>query len=138
MPTNPTRLGDLQQGVMNLLWTRQNATVHEIRDALQLEKKPAYTTVLSVLQSLEKRGLVEHDAVIGSRMFRYRALLSAHDARAEILQDIMNRLFAGSPVVLVRHLLETEGFTVRELTSIREVLDRQEKAVIGGKRASFP
>jgi predicted transcriptional regulator len=116
---------------MNILWTRNGATVHEVRAALAGEKKPAYTTVLSVLQTLEKRKLVTHVPVPGSRMFRYSAVLSAHDARTKILQDVMLRLFAGSPGLLVRYLLETEGFTLNELRGIRDVLDNQERAAMG-------
>lgn len=131
LPSNPTRFGDLQQSVMNILWTRSGATVHEVRASLAEDKRPAYTTVLSVLQTLEKRSLVTHEPISGSRMFRYRALISAHDARGEILQDIMQRLFAGSPALLIRHLLETEGFTLQELRGIRDVLNHQEHAITG-------
>jgi len=116
---------------MNILWTRSGATVHEVRETLPEERRPAYTTVLSVLQTLEKRGLVTHEPIPGSRMFRYCALLSAHDAREQILRDVLQRLFAGSPALLIRYLLETEGFTLHELRSIRDVLDNQERAING-------
>src|SRR5579871_1434510 len=101
-----SRLGELQLAVMNVLWTRQEATVREVLERLVTPRRPAYTTVLSVLQSLEKRGLVAHDCPEGTRTFHYRPVITAHDARGDILQDVLHRLFAGSPALLIRHLLE--------------------------------
>jgi len=124
-------LGALQLAVMNVLWTRREATVHEVIEALPQDRKPAYTTVLTVLRNLEKRGKVTHEEVAGTRRFRYRPLLSAHDARDGILHDVLNRLFAGSPTLLVRHLLETEGFTLAELRELRQVIETQEREVTG-------
>jgi BlaI family penicillinase repressor len=124
-------LGELQLAVMNVLWTRREATVHEVLEALPLERRPAYTTVLTVLRSLEKRGKVTHEALEGTRQFRYRPLLSAHDARDDILHDVLNRLFAGSPVLLVKHLLETEGFTLSELRELHRVVESLEEKVNG-------
>lgn len=135
MTSKPTKLGELQLAVMNVLWSRQEATVHEVLACLPEERRPAYTTVLSVLQTLEKRGLVRHETAVGSRMFRYRPIISAYDARGEILQDVLNRLFAGSPSLLIRHLLETEGFTLQELNDIRNVLEQRE-FLIKGQKAS--
>jgi len=129
------KLGELQLAIMNVLWSKQEATVHDVLTNLPEERCPAYTTVLSVLQTLEKRGLVTHETTPGTRMFRYHALVSAHDARGEILQDVLQRLFAGSPALLIRHLLETEGFTLDELRDIRRVIDTQERGITG-RRAS--
>lgn len=131
MSGRPHPLGELQLAVMNILWSRREATVHEVLDALPAEHRPAYTTVLTVLRSLEKRGKVTHDAMEGTRQYRYRPLVSAHDARDDILHDVLNRLFAGSPTMLVKHLLETEGFTLAELRELRKVIDTQEKEITG-------
>jgi BlaI family penicillinase repressor len=135
MATRSHGLGELQLAVLNVLWTQRQATVHEVLAALPSTRKPAYTTVLTVLRNLEKRGLVAHEMSDGSRTFRYHPLISAYDARESILQDVLNRLFAGSPALLVKHLLETEGFTLEELRQIHQVLHTQEQAV-SGKSAS--
>jgi predicted transcriptional regulator len=135
MPPRLHELGELQLAVMNVLWTRKQATVHEVLAGFPDERKPAYTTVLTVLRNLEKRGLVTHDMAEGMRMFRYRPLVTAHDARGDILQDVLQRLFAGSPALLIKHLLETEGFSRKELAEIKQAVEAQERA-ISGKAAS--
>lgn len=126
-----SEMGELQLSVMNVLWTLKRATVAEVMEALPVTRKPAYTTVLTVLRNLEKRGMAAHEPVEGTRMYRYRPLISAHDARSDILQDILNRLFAGSPAMLIKHLLLTEGYSLDELRDIRQVLDAQETLITG-------
>ena len=114
---------------MNTLWTLKQATVHEVLAALPGERRPAYTTVLTTLRKLEAKGLAAHDAVEGARMFRYRPLLSAQTAREDVLNDVLSRLFAGSPALLIKYLLQTEGFTLSEIQEIRKSLEQQENAI---------
>ncbi len=52
-------LGELQREILELLWQRGEASVRELLEGLQRERAPAYTTVLSVLQKLEKAGCFE-------------------------------------------------------------------------------
>ena len=124
-------LGELQLAVMNALWTLKSATVHEVLAALPGERRPAYTTVLTTLRKLEAKGLAAHDAVAGARMFRYRPLMSAQTAREDVLNDVLSRLFAGSPALLIKYLLQTEGFTLSEIQEIRKALEQQERAIKG-------
>jgi len=124
-------LGELQIAVLNVLWIRPPSTVTEVLDGLPAERKPAYTTVLTVLRNLEKRGLVRHETANGTRMFRYRPVVTAQDVRDDILQDVLNRLFAGSPAILIKHLLETEGFSLAELQDIQRTLNLRERAITG-------
>jgi predicted transcriptional regulator len=130
MASRLNELGELQLAVMNVLWTHQKASVHDVIAALSNERKPAYTTILTVLRNLEKRGFVSHDVAPGTRMFLYRPTVSAHDAKGNILQDVLMRLFAGSPALLIKYLLQTEGFSIKELEEIRQVLERQEQLIL--------
>ena len=130
-PTSPRigELGELQLAVLNVLWTCGRATVREVLDALPGDRRPAYTTILTVLRNLERRGMVMHEQPDGMRMFFYRPLVSSHDTRGDILQDVLNRLFAGSPALLIKHLLQTEGFTLVELHDIQRVITTQSQAI---------
>lgn len=124
-------LGKLQLAVLNILWARPDATVHEVLAEFPADPRPAYTTVLTVLRNLEQRGLVMHEAVAGTRMFRYRALVSAADRRNGILQDVLHRLFDGSPALLVAQLLEMEELSQAELRRIRAAVEACERRLNG-------
>lgn len=99
-------LGDLQIAVLHILWRLGTASVHQVVAELGAERPAAYTTILTVLRNLEKRGLAAHDLSPGTRMFLYRATLGAAEVRLQILSDLLTRLFDGSPSCLIEHLLE--------------------------------
>ena len=83
-------LGTLQRRVMEVLWDRQEATVHDVREALaEEERRPAYTTVLSVLQKLEKAGWVAHRRE--GRTYVYQAARSREQEGSTSLRTFMNR-----------------------------------------------
>jgi len=53
-------LGELQRAVMEVVWETGEASVHDVRAKLERRKKLAYTTVLTVMQKLEKAGWLDH------------------------------------------------------------------------------
>lgn len=116
-------IGDLQLDALRALWNLGEGTVHEVLSAIPREPAPAYTTVLTVLRSLEKRGLVEHHLPVGERQYRYRPLLSMAGAERVVLEDLLARMFEGCPVRLLARLLEDERMTVRDLCDMRCVLE---------------
>jgi predicted transcriptional regulator len=129
-----TDLSGLEQLVMSVLWTKKEATVRDVLTALP-EPEPGYRAVSKALAELTQRDMVAKIVTSQPRKTVYVPRLSSHEAREEILHDILHRLFSGSPAILIRHLLETEGFTLPELTSIRQVLDRQENTIASSPRS---
>ena len=94
--------------------------------------------MLTVLRKLERYELITHDPVEGSRQHRYRPLVSPQDVREDILNDVLTRLFAGSPALLIKYILQTEGFSIAELRDIRSMIETQEKQIIlRGGQISF-
>jgi len=117
-------LGSLQMRVLRILWQRGDGTVHEVLEALPSGDRPAYTTVLQVLRTLERRGLVEHTKQ--QRQFRYRPVVAAHDVESGVVHSLLARVFAGSAPRLVARLLETAPMAPGELESIRAMIDSRE------------
>ena len=115
-------LGELQLAVLNVLWSHPQATVHDVQAALPTERKPAYTTVLTVLRNLEKRGLVTHTQADGGRRYHYSAVVTADDTARQMLKELLARHFGGSTLGLILHLLETEPLTTRDLQTLVEAI----------------
>jgi predicted transcriptional regulator len=122
-PSRLSDLGDLQLAVMQVLWQRGAASVHEVLAQLPSDPAPAYTTILTVLRNLERRGLVTHDPVPGARMFQYRPLILAHEACTDRLQDLLCRWYDSSPVQLIKHVLLIADLSAEERDEIRQLLD---------------
>ena len=107
--------------VMEVLWERGSATVAEVRDAL--EDEMAYTTVLTVLRRLEEKGYVGHDEE--GRAHRYRPLVERVQARESALERLTRKLFAGSPELLLTHLVSQKKLSEAELRRLRDLVEDQ-------------
>ena len=117
-------IGSLQIRVLRILWRRGDGTVHEVLDEFPPGDRPAYTTVLHVLRTLEKRGLVAHQAE--SRQYRYRPVVEPDAVETGALQGLLSRVFSGSAHRLVARLLEAAPLDPEELDSIRQLIDARE------------
>jgi BlaI family penicillinase repressor len=112
----------VESEIMRVLWDKQLATVHEVVAALP--RTFAYTSALTVLRILEKKGYVTHEAhPEGGRAHVYRPLVPATKARRQHVRDLVDRLFSGQPAQLVVGLLEEEALTPEELERMRAVIE---------------
>ncbi|MGZ8377434.1 MAG: BlaI/MecI/CopY family transcriptional regulator [Gemmatirosa sp.] len=105
--------------VMAVLWAGGPATVADVKD--QLTDPLAYTTVLTVLRTLEAKGYVGH--VEEGRAHRYHALVDRDVAGRSALRRLLGTVFGGSPELLLTNLVETRGADAAELARLRAVLD---------------
>jgi predicted transcriptional regulator len=112
----------VESEIMRVLWDKQQVTVHEVVAALP--RTVAYTSALTVLRILEKKGYVAHDAhPDGGRAHVYRPLVAAPLARRRHVRDLVDRLFGGQSAQLVVGLLEEEVLTPEELKRMRTVIE---------------
>ena len=112
---------DRELDLMTVLWEDGPSTVADVRD--RLADPLAYTTVLTVLRTLEDKGHVAH--VEEGRAFRYHALVDRGEARVSALARVCRKLFDGSAKLLVTHLVSDRSLSDDELRSIRNLLDER-------------
>jgi predicted transcriptional regulator len=118
-------LGALQNAVMETLWELGEATVSQVRDRLKREPEPAYTTILSVMQKLEKAGWLTHRAQ--GRSYVYRPTRSRDEAGTTTLRTFINRVFRGDPLLLFQHLLDDEKLSAEELAALKKMIDQKRR-----------
>ncbi len=111
---------DRELDVMAVLWELGEATVAEVRERLPADL--AYTTVLTVLRTLEEKGHVGHRAGEG-RAYRYRPLVERREAGKSALKRVVGKLFAGSPELLLTELVADRELTEEELDRMRRLLE---------------
>lgn len=110
--------------MMNLLWDKGTASVQQLHDELP-EPKPPYTTTLSVMQVLTKKGIVSFDKE--GRTNIYRPLLSREEYLESFVDDARDNLFGGSIVNLSSFFAKREKLSKRELQDIlNEMEDESE------------
>ena len=95
-------LAPLELDCMNTLWPIGEATVREIRDRLAARRARAYTTIMTIMDRLARKGVVERRKA--GRAYVYRAKLSAEEARAQALAQVLEKFFGGSKEALLAQL----------------------------------
>jgi predicted transcriptional regulator len=116
-------LGSLQREVVEALWRLEEATVHDLLEALGTEH--AYTTVLSVLQKLEKAGWIGHRRE--GRTYVWHASRSREEEGKSSLGKIVDRVFGGNPRVAFEHLLEDDRLDADDLAALRRLVEEKRK-----------
>ena len=110
---------DRELDVMAVLWDRGPSTVAEVRE--HLEDALAYTTVLTVLRTLEAKGFVSHEEE--GKAHRYTPLVARDRAGKTALGQVLGKIFGGSREMLLANLVKERGIDAAELKRLRKVLD---------------
>ena len=110
--------------VMNVLWTAGKATVAHVHRALA-KQKLAYTTVLTTIQVLEKKGFVGHETV--GRAYVYSPLVSRAEMRRIALKNFLSTWFEASPNLLVTNLLDEKEVDAEELEQLLSIVRRRRR-----------
>ena len=100
-------LAPLELACMNTLWPLGEATVREIRDGLAAHRARAYTTIMTIMDRLARKGVVERRKA--GRAYVYRPRLTAEEARAQALTQVVESFFGGSKEALLLHLANGAG-----------------------------
>ncbi len=107
--------------VMGVLWEEGSATVAEVRERLADEL--AYTTVLTVLRTLEEKGYVGHTEE--GKAYRYHPTVARREAGTSVLKRLTRKLFKDSPELLLTHLVSDRALTAEELGRMRRLLEER-------------
>ena len=120
---NKKSLTKAELNVMNILWSKNEATVNEIIEVMG-EPKPAYTTVLTVMQVLTRKGVVSPERRGKAHVFR--PLLSREEYINGFMQETRNVLFQGSLRSLFSYFVKSEKLSKEELNKILDEINDEE------------
>ena len=115
-------LTEAELRIMNVLWERRSATVHEVLEALPAKPALAYNSVLTIIRILEKKGYVKH--IKDKRAHVYIPLIDRTDATRFEVRHLVSRFFGNSHEQLVLNALEETSIDAEELDRLRRLLER--------------
>ena len=125
MQSKLARLGRIELEIMHVVWDKGRATVQEVKDALSVTHPAAYSTFLTMMRTLEQKGILKHDMHEDGRTYVYRPLVSREEVSTSMLQDIYHRVFRGSSERLLdaaKTLFRTEEITPEEVQRLRRLI----------------
>jgi BlaI family penicillinase repressor len=127
VPRKPT---EAELEVLRVLWTKGDATVRDIFDVLSQERsqerQKGYTTVLKTMQIMHEKGLVTRSEA--GKAHIYAAAMREDTMQGQLLQDLSDKLFSGSPALLAMHALSMQPASDEEIQLIRALIERKRGA----------
>jgi predicted transcriptional regulator len=122
MPRKPSpTLTEAELRLMQVLWQKRRATVADVAEAMPDGHAPAYTTVLTTLRILERKGYVRHEKE--GRAFVYEPVVEENEACRSAVRLLLTRFFDNSPERLVLNLLEDETLDAREVRRLKKLVE---------------
>jgi BlaI family transcriptional regulator, penicillinase repressor len=126
MPTIAPTERELE--ALKVLWDRRQATVREIADALNAATtgdELAYTTVLSLLQVMEQKGLVDHRR--DGKAYVYFPLVERQSTFRQLASNFLDKVFDGALDEYLVHALESKRLSDAELAELEAMLAQERK-----------
>lgn len=117
---------------MKIVWDKEQATVRDVYEELRSVRRIAYTTVMTMMGILEKKGHLKRQPSDG-RAYLYRPARPKSQVVGSIVEDFVRRMFDGSARPLLVHLAENDEIDEAELEELREMLAKRKKTEEGGK-----
>jgi predicted transcriptional regulator len=115
--------GELE--VARLLWELKSATVRQVHDAFPPERDIDFATVQTYLRRLESKGYLKGRMEGRTRIYSPR--VQPRTVIRDTIDDLVERLFGGEALPLMRHLIEDRGISPDDLAQLRAMIDRLEE-----------
>jgi predicted transcriptional regulator len=114
---------DREADIMHVLWERGPSGVSDVQK--HLSDTLAYTTVLTVLRTLEAKGYVSHEE--DGRQYRYFATVQRQAAQTSALKHLLRKFFKDSSELLFARLVSDRKLSSEQIRRMRRLLGRQSK-----------
>ena len=119
-PRRSITLTEAELRLMKVLWARGESAVSDLTAAVADETPLAYTSVLTTVRILERKGYVQHRQE--GRAFLYSPLIAQHEAGRSEVRHVLQRFFGNSREGLLLSLLGDDEITPEELKRLKEAI----------------
>ncbi len=115
-------LTDVELELMNILWHLGEGSVSDVLEQLPAARSLAYTSVSTILRILEQKGVLK--ARKEGRGHIYVPALKKSDYESKAVKNVVEKVFAGTPVALVRQLLDSVDLGKEEIEELKSLLSK--------------
>lgn len=116
---------DLEMQILSVLWEKGDSTVRQVLESMPDGKKRAYTSILSVMQVMEKKGLLKHTTRGTAHV--YSPAVNKKKIIRPFMHKILNEVFGGKPSVMMQALLKETAISNSEMEQIQKLLKNANK-----------
>ncbi|MDZ7771520.1 MAG: BlaI/MecI/CopY family transcriptional regulator [Balneolaceae bacterium] len=121
MKKSLTPFGETEMEVLHHVWNFGEATVKQVQKRVLEDREVAYTTIMTVMKNLADKGYLKYrkDGVT----YVYSPAVEPESVRFSLVNDIMTKVFKGSPKELVQTLVKGESLTDKDREEIKKMID---------------
>lgn len=119
------KLSKFEMQIMETLWTRGACPIRDIQEAFPAKKRPAYTTIQTMVYRLEVKKVVRRVRKIGSAHI-FEATVSRADAQRRLIDELL-ALFGGRTQPVMSHFIESGKFTMEDVREAEETIQKLSK-----------
>lgn len=120
--TDAKLLTETELELMTILWKLQEGSVSEVLENLPKERDLAYTSVSTILRILEQKGVLKTRKE--GRGHIYIPQIKKSDYEAKTVKHVVDRVFDGTPVALVKQLLDSVKLNESDLEELKKLINK--------------
>ena len=114
------KLSKMEFRIMEVLWERGPCSIRDVVSALPARKKPAYTTIQTVIYRLEAKNIVRRVKKVGN-FHIFETLISRKAAQRRLIDELL-AFFGGSSQAVMAHLIESGKLSLEEIEEAEKML----------------
>ncbi len=116
---------DLELQILGVLWDAGPSSVREVLERMPDGKARAYTTILSCLQVMEKKGLVTHRRE--GQGYRYRPVVQKQRVLGSVVRELLRNVFGGRPSAALQYFIAAGDCSPEEIERLRRLIDEADR-----------
>lgn len=117
-----TKPSDLEMQILSVLWSKGPSTARQVLSLMPDKKARAYTTILSAMQVMEKKGLLTHSTRGLTHVFQPTS--SKEQIIKPFIRKVVDEVFLGKPANLIQALLGDENVSQNEIDEIKKIIEK--------------
>jgi BlaI family penicillinase repressor len=121
MPRRLPPLGAQELAIMKVVWRLKDVAVRDVYETLRERRSVAYTTVMTMMNTLETKGYLKK--ALDGRAFRYRPAVQEQRVVTAMVREFVERVFDGSSGPLLAHLVTASDLSDDEREELRRLID---------------
>lgn len=124
MKKSLTPLGESEMEILHHVWELGEATVADVQNKILENRKIAYTTVMTIMKNLNDKGFLKYRKQ--GVTYVYSAAIEPENVQFGLINNLISKVFKGSPSALVQTLVKAENLNNEDLQEIRKLIDDME------------
>ena len=119
-------IGKTELEVLHIVWELNEATVNDVLKRILKKRNVAYTTIMTVMKNLSNKGVLKYRKDGATYVYSATQQQDPEQVKGKLLDEILTKVFKGSPSALIQTLVQNENISENELAEIKKLINNME------------